>query len=104
MAEHADFVGKSIGNYRIVSLIASGAFGTVYRAQHQHLSERLVAINLLHTYIGSERERAQFVQEAQFLEKLKQSHILPILDVGFSDGFPYLISELAPNGSLQTSD
>ena len=98
MAEQTDFVGKSIGNYRIASLIASGAFGTVYRAQHQHLSERFVAVKLLHTYIGSERERAQFIQEAQFLEKLKQSHILPILDVGFSDGFPYLISELAPKG------
>ena len=101
MAEQADFVGKSIGNYRIASLIASGAFGTVYRAQHQHLSERFVAVKLLHTYIGSEQERAQFIQEAQFLEKLKQHHILPILDVGFSDGFPYLISELAPNGSLR---
>lgn len=95
------FIGKQIGNYRVIAELNSGAFGNVYRAQHLILTERTVAIKLLHAYLHSPKEREQFIQEAQFLEKLKHRYIIPIIDVGFSEGFPYLIAEYATHGSLR---
>ena len=96
-----DFIGKQIGNYHLVAAINSGAFGSVYRASHAYLAERTVAVKLLHAYLGSDKQREQFLQEAQFLEKLRHPYILTIHDVGFAEGFPYIISEYAPRGSLR---
>jgi serine/threonine protein kinase len=91
-----------IGNYRIVREIDSGAFGRVYIAQHLLLKNRTVAIKLLHnTRLVSQEERDNFLREAQILEVLKHPYILPILDVGIDEGFPYLVAEYAPNGSLR---
>ena len=95
------FIGKVIGNYRIMAVIDSGTFGTVYRAVHMVLSGRVVAIKVLHTYLGSMIEREQFRQEAQFLDRLRHPHVLPILDIGFAEEFGYLITDYAANGSLR---
>ncbi len=97
------YIGKQIGNYRITGPLDSGAFGSVYKGVHLYLSNREVAIKLMHhTHLGEEHERESFLQEAQFLEMLKHPHILPIYDVGIDEGTPYIIAELAPNGSLRT--
>ncbi|GCE14467.1 serine/threonine-protein kinase [Tengunoibacter tsumagoiensis] len=106
MATEQGIIGKEIGNYKIVAKIATGGFGTVYRAQHHILTERTVAIKILHTFLGSEQERQQFIQEAQFLEQLRHPYILSLLDVGFTQvGFgaeyPYLLAIYAAHGSLR---
>jgi serine/threonine protein kinase len=95
-------ISRNIGNYHIIRELASGASGCVYLAQHTLLTKRIVAIKLLHiTHLGSPEERADFLREAQFLEELKHPYILPIFDVGIEDGFPYIVAEYAPNGSLR---
>src|SRR6266567_216122 len=101
MTDENSIIGKQIGNYRVVAEINSGAFGSVYQAQHIILRERTVAIKLLHAYLGSPKEREQFLQEAQFLEKLKHPYCLPIIDAGIHNGLPYVVSEYAMNGSLR---
>jgi serine/threonine protein kinase len=91
-----------IANYRLVSRLASGAFGSVYLAQHIVLTNRIVAIKLLQpAFLGSPEEFVRFFMEAQFLDKLKHPHILPVIDVGIYEGFPYIITEYARNGSLR---
>src|SRR5207302_9615337 len=93
---------RQIGNYRIVEEIASGSFGGVYKGVHIYLTKRVVAIKVLYrTYLGSQQERDNFLQEAQLLEMLKHPNILPIYDVGIEDGIPYFVVEYAPNGSLR---
>ncbi len=101
MTDENSLIGKQIGNYRVVAEINSGAFGSVYQAQHIILRERIVAIKLLHAYLSSPKEREQFLQEAQFLEKLKHPYCLPIIDAGIHNGLPYVVSEYAMNGSLR---
>ena len=97
------YLGRQIGNYRIASALNSGTFGRVYKGEHIILTHRIVAIKILHlNYLGSSEEQEAFLREAQFLELLKHSHILPIYDVGIDDeGFPYLVAEFAANGSLR---
>ncbi|MBA2396754.1 MAG: tetratricopeptide repeat protein, partial [Ktedonobacteraceae bacterium] len=80
----------------------AGAFGSVYKGVHIYLSNRDVAIKMMHhTHLGEEHERASFLQEAQFLELLKHPNILPIYDVGIDEGTPYIVAEFASNGSLR---
>jgi serine/threonine protein kinase len=96
-----DLIGQEIGNYRLMSRLASGGFGNVYLSQHTLLPERRVAIKLLHTFLSSQEERDQFLQEARFLEQLKHPFILPLIDVGISDNLPYQVTEYASGGSLR---
>lgn len=96
-----DLIGQEIGNYRLMSRLASGGFGNVYLAQHTLLPERRVAIKLLHTSLTSQEEHDQFLQEARFLEELKHPYILPLIDVGISDNLPYQVTEYASGGSLR---
>jgi serine/threonine protein kinase len=97
----SSLIGQEIGNYRITTEINSGAFGSVYKAEHTHLSGHIVAIKPLHTYLTSPLECEQFIQEAQFLAMLDHPHILPLLDFGFIDRQPYLILKYAAGGSLR---
>src|SRR5436309_14001063 len=102
MPKENSYIGKQIGNYRIIEELASGSYGRVYKGVHIFLSKRVVAIKVLQRmYLGSQKEREGFLQEAQFLELLKHPHILPIYDVGIDDGIPYFVAEYAPNGSLR---
>ena len=96
------YIGKQIGNYRITDRFDAGSFGRIYRATHMYLSNRVVAIKIMHlTYLSSPQERENFLQEARFLEMLRHPHILPIFDLGIDEGFPYIVAEFAPNGSLR---
>src|SRR6266566_5022143 len=104
MAEDNGFIGKQIGSYRIVAKLNCGSFGCVYRAQHTILTERIVAIKLMHnTHLHSEKDRDNFLREAQFLDKLKHPHILPIYDVSIDENTNrlYQVSEYASRGSLR---
>lgn len=97
-----NYIGKEIGNYRLVEPIGGGAFGSVYRAEHVYLEKRVVAVKIMHTaHLDSVEDRSRFLREAKLLEKLTHPHILPLIDVGLSEGFPYLVTEYAANGSLR---
>ena len=98
MAKANDF----IGNYQVISDLGGGAFGRVYKAQHRYFANRIVAIKLMRAVpLHSGQERDRFLQEAQFLDVLKHPHILTIIDVGFHEDIPYLVTTYAPRGSLK---
>jgi serine/threonine protein kinase len=101
MTNGSTYIGKQIGNYRIVTEIASSYFSHVFRGEHVLLHERIVAIKLLHAYLDSPQESERFLQEAQFLAMLKHRHIMSIVDVGVYENLPYLVVEYAQNGSLR---
>lgn len=102
MERNSQYIGKQIGNYRVDAPLDAGSFGSVYKGAHIYLANRLVAIKLMHhTQLDEGHEQESFLQEAQFLEMLKHPHILPIYDVGIFEGTPYIIAELAENGSLR---
>lgn len=101
MAGHNIHENVQIGNYRLLVEIGSGGFGKVYRGQHIFLTDRTVAIKLLHAHVSSPEDRKRTLDEALLLEKLRHPNILHIFDVGIDDGFPYLVAEYAPGGSLR---
>ena len=99
MDQGNDYVGKQIGNYRILEKLASGSYGCVYKAQHIFMNSRIVALKILSAHAIQDTQ--SFLNEARLLETLKDSHILRILDAGVTDDTAYLVVEYAPNGSLR---
>jgi len=98
MANNSTF----IGHYRIVAEHINGAFGSVYRCEDTTRQDAIVVVKLLqNAHLSSQRERDSFLQEAQRLTQLQHPAILPILDVGIEQDFPYFVMEYAPRGSLQ---
>lgn len=91
-----------IGNYRLLKKIGAGTSGIVYQGQHNVFTdEPIVAIKQLHAQLNSSQDQESFMQEARLLRRLKQKHILPIIDAGTSLGFPYIVMEYAAGGSLR---
>jgi dipeptidyl aminopeptidase/acylaminoacyl peptidase len=96
-------VGTSLGFYRIVSFLAAGGMGEVYRATDTRLN-RSVAIKVLATPViaGSDAVR-RFEQEARAAAALNHPNILAVYDVGATDGAPYIVSELLDGQTLRQS-
>ena len=101
MENYDPYIGSYFGNYRILTEIAYGSYGYVYKAEHIYLP-RIAAIKLLHrSRLRSQSNRNAFLQEAQLLESLKHPGILTVYEFGIQDGFPYLATEYAAGGSLR---
>jgi serine/threonine protein kinase/cytochrome c-type biogenesis protein CcmH/NrfG len=95
-------VGQQIGNYYLETFIDSGSYGSVYQARHRIFADDPpVALKLMHAYLDADEDQALFFQEARLLRKLKHPAILPVIDVGFDQGRPYLVTEYAVGGSLR---
>lgn len=95
----ANRVGQQLGNYKLEKLLGEGGFAEVYLAEHIHLKHKK-AIKVLRTILSAQ-EGVSFRTEAQRLAQLTHPHIIPVLDFDEREGFPYLVMEYAPNGSLR---
>jgi len=94
-------VGKSLGNYKVVSAIGAGGMGEVYRARDTKLG-RDVAIKVLPASLSESAERLnRFEQEAQAAGALNHPNILVIHHIGIHDGAPYIVSELLEGETLR---
>jgi serine/threonine protein kinase len=94
-----DRVGQQLGNYRLLNLIGRGNFAEVYLGEHLHLNTQ-AAIKVLQTLFTSE-DRERFYTEARTVARLSHPHIVRILDFDVEDGFPFLVMEYAPNGTIR---
>lgn len=94
-------IGKTLGNYRIESVIGTGGMGQVFRAVHIHLG-REAAIKVLHANLAAEPGfQARFLQEARAIASLKHPNIVEVHDFGEQAGSLYLVMELIDGGSLR---
>jgi serine/threonine protein kinase/WD40 repeat protein len=86
-----------IGDYQIVSEIARGGMGIVYRARQRKL-DRDVALKIMLPAGPGAAER--FRQEAEAAAGLTHTNIVPVLDIGRHGGLPYLTMPLVEGPSL----
>lgn len=89
-----------VPRYEIVDTIASGDFGTVYRARDRELG-REVAIKQIHQqFLTDPRQLERYWKEAQLLASLQHPNIVTIYDIDRSRG--WLILELMRGSLRQT--
>ncbi len=82
------------GRYRLAARLGGGGSGSVYRAIPIDRGPH-VAVKLVDPRVAGQRGmRERFEREARALNGLEHPHLIKLLDFGFHDGAPYLVTEL----------
>ena len=93
--------GVRLGPYEILSAVAAGGMGEVYRARETALN-REVAIKVLPEELAADAERlARFEAEARLASSLNHPNIVTIYGVGESGSVRYIAMELIEGHTLK---
>ena len=95
-------VGRRLGDYEIVGVIASGGMGRVYRGRRADGKfERDVAVKVTATGSLNAELLARFRQEQAVLASLNHPNICQLYDAGVTEeGWPFIIMELVDGESI----
>ncbi|SHN19597.1 serine/threonine-protein kinase [Rhizobacter sp. OV335] len=96
------WIGRRLGPYRLVSLIARGGMGEVYRGERDDGQfEQRVAVKLMREDGDPQMLLARFNAERRILASLDHPNLAKLLDAGLSpDGEPYFVMELVDGIAL----
>lgn len=89
-----------LNGYRIVREIARGGMGIIYEAEQAEPVRRVAVKMLLPHLLENPGMRERFGAEVQAMAGLDHPGILPVYEVGVSNGLPYFTMKLAPGGNL----
>lgn len=93
--------GSLVGDYRIVRVIASGGWGSVYEAVHELLGRR-AALKVIHPDLAAHPKNVErFVREAQAVNLIAHQNIVDIYEFGNHQGRPYYVMEYLEGASLE---
>ena len=96
----SSLIGRQLGAYSIVSFLAKGGMGEVYRARDTKL-KREVAIKILPEEFSRDRDRvARFQREAEVLASLNHPNIAAIYDLEEAEGARFLVLEFVEGETL----
>jgi len=89
-------IGRTLGKYSILSLIASGGMANVLLAEDNYLKRRVAIKVMMQGY--DRHEKLLFEEEAARIAQLEHEHILPLLEfdyIGSQETFPYMVMPVA---------
>jgi serine/threonine protein kinase/Tfp pilus assembly protein PilF len=90
-----EFIGRTIGRYKLVAKIGEGGCGVVYVAEQTEPVRRRVALKLIKLGMDTKSVIARFEAERQALALMDHPNIARVLDGGTTDtGRPYFVMEL----------
>ena len=93
--------GKTIGRYRIMSLLGEGGMGEVYLALDTQMN-RKVALKLLPAQFTQSPDRvARFQRESRAASALNHPNIITIYEIGQDRGVNFIASELVEGVTLR---
>ena len=93
--------GKELGHYHVLSPLGSGGMGEVYLAEDTRL-KRKVALKLLPAELTANPDRLRrFEQEARAASALNHPNIITIHEIGESEQWHYLVTELIDGETLR---
>jgi eukaryotic-like serine/threonine-protein kinase len=101
-ASDEPWVGRTLGAYKVISLLATGGMGEVYRAvRADGLYPQAVAIKLIRRELAGQIMLSRFRAEREILAALQHPNIARILDAGITEaGLPYIVMELIDGESI----
>jgi len=95
-----NLAGKTLAGCRLVSSVARGSMGEVFRGVHEGL-QRAVAVKVVPV---ASREKAAvdgLLLEARALAKIEQPNIVRVYDVGVQDGLFYIVMQFLEGETLK---
>jgi serine/threonine protein kinase/Tol biopolymer transport system component len=100
--QHPDsFIGHSIKQYKILSLLGSGGMGEVYVAQDSLLG-RKVALKILPLQFTRDPDRvARFQRESRAASSLNHPNIVTIHEIGHDQSTHFIVTELIEGDTLR---
>jgi serine/threonine protein kinase len=96
-----DFENMRIGNYRLISLIGEGGFGSVFLAEQEQPIRRKVALKIIKLGMDTAQVVARFQLEQQALALMEHPLIAKVFDAGIAPhGRPYFVMEWIPGAAI----
>ncbi len=94
-ASEEHWLGKTLGSYRLVSVLGRGGMGTVFRAERDDAQyEQTVAIKVVALAAVGEFAERRLQSERRILAGLEHPNIARLLDAGTAaEGVPYFVME-----------
>lgn len=103
MGEHgAVAFPQPFGEYVLVGPLGQGGAAEVFLATRQGFSERLVVKLLRPELLEMPRARQRFEQEAQIAVRVDHPSLIRVLDVGVTDGQPFIAMDLVEGAPLSS--
>lgn len=94
---------KTIGRFRLMEKIGSGAIGTVYKAHSIVNKSETAAVKVLKDELcADETSKKRFKQEAVIIDKLEHPHIIKIIERGEYKQRLFTAMELLEGKTLET--
>ncbi|MHC4187109.1 MAG: serine/threonine-protein kinase [Planctomycetota bacterium] len=98
------WVGKRLGNFKLLRLIGEGKMGRVIQAQDINL-QRIVALKILNKRIpgvDDQQRVLQFLREARAAARLEHPNVVRIYEINQHDGWWYIAMEMLEGKNLRT--
>jgi serine/threonine protein kinase len=100
LADQDPYIGKTLGDFRLVRKIGHGGMGIVYEAVQLSLKRR-VAVKILPAAAAmDQRKLKRFTIEAEAAASLQHEHIVPVYSVGCEAGVHFFAMQYVEGQSL----
>ena len=93
--------GDEFAGYLLQSVIGRGAKSVVYEAEHPRLGHGIALKVLAAEVAADDIFRTRFLEESRIAAAMDHPHIIPIYDVGESDGLLYIAMRRVSGGDLR---
>ncbi|MSP59685.1 MAG: serine/threonine protein kinase [Myxococcales bacterium] len=100
--EASTFIGRRIGNWKLLRLLGEGAFGAVYEAESTTIAGRHAAVKVLHAHMATQVTiKQRCLNEASAASRAEHENIIQIFDGGITDDETcYCVMELLHGTTL----
>jgi serine/threonine-protein kinase len=94
--------GEAWGRYRLLDLVGSGSFGSVYRAWDPQL-ERELAIKILHRHLADDELTTRLLREGRALAQMQHDNVVRVYGVESNEGRIGLCMEFVRGETLDAA-
>lgn len=96
-----NLIGVTLGRFEILSELGRGGMAVVYKARQSDL-DRIVALKILPPGMTHDASYiARFQQEARSVARLEHPHIMPIYEIGESNGLHFIAMKFIQGRTLK---
>ena len=93
-------IGRQVGAYKVLSLLAAGGMGEVYLAQDTKV-DRIIALKILPPEFASDKDHMRrFIQEARAASALKHPNVAHVYEISECLGINFIAMEYVEGQTL----